>query len=83
MNVISASIIDISVSKENVSYKSDNQTEELIAGFKNNLMYPLYSAQIAAEKAMNALNIPEEKATLVKVSNDQWKLIITVNPNDL
>lgn len=83
MNVITASIIDISVSKDNVSYKSENQTEELITGFKNNLMYPLFSAQIAAEKAISALNVSEDKATLVKVSNDQWKLIITVNPNDL
>ena len=51
MNLISGKVVDISVSKESVTYKSDKAIQSVKTGFLNNLAYPLFSAQIAAEEA--------------------------------
>lgn len=82
MNLISGNVVDISVSKESVTYKSDNAIQSVKTGFSNNLAYPLFSAQIAAEEALKLYKVKEENATLVKVDNENWKLLIKVDVND-
>lgn len=43
----------------------------------NNKIYPLFAAEIAAEKLIESQNIDANKCHLVKESNSTWTLIIS------